>query len=181
MKKAKLFHGTGCTPDSYWFPYLKRELTNRGFDVKVPQLPEKDTPVLEKWLPVALDQGVYDQDTVIVGHSAGSPLLVSILEHVDVQIAKAILVAGYARQRPGKKEKDMMIQNRYDWEKIKRNVRELYFINSVNDPWGCNDVEGRWMFDRLGGTLIINHEGHMGSDTFKQPYKEFPLLVKLLE
>lgn len=74
-----------------------------------------------------------------------------------------------------------MIQDVYDWEKIKRNVRELYFINSVNDPWGCNDVEGRWMFDRLGGTLIINHEGHMGSDTFKQPYKEFPLLLKLLE
>lgn len=71
MKNAKLFHGTGCTPDSYWFPYVKRELTNRGFDVLAPQLPEKDTPVLKKWLPVALEQGVYDQDTVIVGHSAG--------------------------------------------------------------------------------------------------------------
>jgi hypothetical protein len=32
------------------------------------------------------------------------------------------------------------------------------------------------MFDHLGGTQIIKHgEGHMGSDTFKQPYKEFPL------
>lgn len=37
------------------------------------------------------------------------------------------------------------------------------------------------MFENLGGMLIINNEGHMGSDTFKQPYKEFPLLLKLIE
>ncbi|MEK7577324.1 MAG: hypothetical protein AAB492_01730 [Patescibacteria group bacterium] len=30
--------------------------------------------------------------------------------------------------------------------------------------------------------MIIRHgEGHMGSDSFKQPYKEFPFLVKLIE
>ena len=104
-----------------------------------------------------------------------------MLEYIDVKIAKAILVAGYGRQRPSKKEKDMMIQEIYDWDLIKSHVRDIYFINSVNDPWDCNDTEGRYMFDRLGGTLIINQEGHMGSDSFKQPYKEFPLLVKLIE
>jgi hypothetical protein len=37
------------------------------------------------------------------------------------------------------------------------------------------------MFDHLGGTLIVRHgEGHMGSDSFNQPYKEFPLLEKLI-
>ena len=34
----------------------------------------------------------------------------------------------------------------------------------------------------LGGTLIIRHgEGHMGSSKFNQPYKEFPLLTKLID
>jgi len=34
----------------------------------------------------------------------------------------------------------------------------------------------------FGGTLIIRHgEGHMGSDKFNQPYREFPLLEKILE
>ncbi len=38
------------------------------------------------------------------------------------------------------------------------------------------------MFDHLGGTQIIKHgEGHMGSDTFTQPYREFPLLVQLID
>ncbi len=55
------------------------------------------------------------------------------------------------------------------------------FIHSDNDPWGCSEKQGKEMFDKLGGTLIIKHgEGHMGSDSFNQPYKKFPLLVKLI-
>ena len=38
------------------------------------------------------------------------------------------------------------------------------------------------MFDNLGGELIIRHgEGHMGSDSFNQPYKEFPLLANIIK
>lgn len=44
------------------------------------------------------------------------------------------------------------------------------------------------MFDRLGSdtdhatTQIIRHgEGHFGSGIFKQPYDEFPLLLKLVD
>lgn len=181
MKNAKLFHGTGCTPDSYWFPYVKQNLERIGYIVSVPQLPKTDTPILKNWLPVALKLTPYDADTVLIGHSAGAPLILSVLESINVEIAKAILVAGYGRQRPSKKDKDTMIQESYDWDKIRSHVKDIYFINSVNDPWGCNDIEGRLLFDRLGGTFIINNEGHMGSDMYKQPYKEFPLLVKLLE
>ena len=43
------------------------------------------------------------------------------------------------------------------------------------------DKQGRKMFDNLGGTLITNNEGHMGSDSFNQPYKEFPFLLRMVE
>ena len=65
--------------------------------------------------------------------------------------------------------------------KIKSNVKDIIFINSDNDPWGCDDKEGYYMFENIGGTLIVRHgEGHMGSNDFNQPYKEFPLLEKLI-
>lgn len=54
MKNAIIFHDTGCTPNSYWFPKTKKFLENLGYEVWVPQLPDADTPVLSKWLPVAL-------------------------------------------------------------------------------------------------------------------------------
>lgn len=94
----------------------------------------------------------------------------------------AILVSGYARPKGEKKDAEKILQPSYNWKKIQSHVKDIIFINSDNDPWGCNDVEGMYMFDHLGGTLIIKHgEGHMGSDVFKQPYKEFPLLVKLID
>lgn len=40
---------------------------------------------------------------------------------------------------------------------------------------------GLKIFKQTGGDLIIRHgEGHMGSEKFNQPYKEFPLLVNLV-
>ena len=51
-----------------------------------------------------------------------------------------------------------------------------------NDPWTCDDKQGRMMLDHLGGVQVIpKGEGHMGSTTYNQPYKEFPLLVKLVQ
>jgi len=178
MKNAIIFHGVSNTPDDYWYPYLKNELVGRGYCVSVPQLPEKDTPNLSLWLERALEE-MYTPDTLLVGHSSGASLILSILERVDVKVAQAILVAGFCMPL---KEMSVngVLQERYNWEKIRQNVVDITFINSVNDPWGCTDIQGRTMFDQIGGKLIINRDGHMGSTTYDQPYKEFPFLLKLI-
>ena len=191
MKNAILLHGTSCTPNSYWLPSIKKFLEARRYTVWVPQLPNPDAPDLKVQLPFVLKGANFNAETIIVGHSAGGPLTLSILENIKVKVDKAILVAGYARSlkkmtepQLKKEEEDAepILQKKYDWNKIRENVKDIVFINSDNDPWGCDDKEGVYMFEHLGGTLIIRHgEGHMGSDTFKQPYKEFPLLEKLLD
>jgi len=71
-----------------------------------------------------------------------------------------------------------VLQTSYDWAKIKANVRDIYFINSVTDPYGCDAGQGRMMFDHIGGTLIIRDEGHFGSPD--QEYPEFELLKRLV-
>lgn len=180
MKNAIILHGTSGKPASFWFPSIKKFLESRGYEVWVPSLPEPDTPKLNVQLPFVLKNGKFSSETILIGHSAGTPLILSILENINVKINKAILVAGYARSNP-KNEPQPILQEKYNWDKIKNNVKEIIFINSDNDPWGCDDKQGRHMFDNLGGTLIIRHgEGHMGSDSFNQPYREFPLLEKLL-
>ena len=190
MKNAILLHGTSCTPDSYWLPSIRKFLEDRGYNVWVPQLPVPKAPDLKVQLPFVLENAKFGNETILIGHSAGGPLVLSILEKLNVRISKAILVAGYARplrkvsgKELEKLEKDAqpILQEKYDWEKIRQNVQDIIFINSDNDPWGCDDKEGYHMFKNLGGTLIIRHgEGHMGSDKFNQPYKEFPLLERLL-
>lgn len=180
-KNAIILHGTGCNPNSFWQPGIKKFLEDKGYFVWVPQLPDTDKPDLKKWLPLILKNGKFNQNTILIGHSAGSPFILSILENINVTIHKAILVAGYAQVKD-EKDNPLILQKNYNWKKIKGNVKDIIFINSDNDPWGCNDKAGLYLFKHLGGTLIIREgEGHMGSDSFKQPYCKFPLLEKLLE
>ena len=154
-------------------------------------MPDPEAPNLKTQLPFVLKNANFNKETIIIGHSSGCPLILSVLENINVKIKKAVLVAGYARRLGKMKESGLkkleqdaepILQEKYNWEKIRQNVEDIIFINSDNDPWGCNDKEGYYMFKKLGGKLIILHgEGHMGSDKFNQPYKEFPLLEKLLE
>jgi len=181
MKNAIIFHGTGSKPESFWFPSIKNFLEKNSYHVWVPQLPGADLPDLNNWLPFVLNSGQLNEETVLIGHSSGSPLILSILENINVRVKKAILVSGYARPKGKDKRPEMILQSQYDWQKIRGNVGDIVFINSNNDPWGCNHEEGLFMWGHLGGTLILRDgEGHMGSDFFNQPYKEFPFLEKIL-
>jgi hypothetical protein len=179
MKNVIILQGAGETIESFWLPYIKKELEASGYAVWLPQLPGIDNPQLKEVLQFVLKRGKFSEETLLIGHSAGCPLILSVLENIPVKIKKAILVAGYCEPLPA--GANDILQKKYNWEKIKQNVDEIIFINSDNDPWGCDDKQGKIMFNNLGGTLIIRHgEGHMGSDKFNQPYKEFPFLLKLI-
>lgn len=178
-KHVIIFHGTDETPDSYWYPWLAEQLRGRGYEVEVPHYPDINHTSIEQFLPQVLRNHTFDTETVLIGHSAGGPLLLSILEQIPAIIPQAILVAGYAQIKPDR-EKSAILQDRYNWGKIKQQVKDIIFINSVEDPWGCDAEQGRFMFDQLGGTQIIRNEGHFGSRTNHQPYPTFELLNRLI-
>jgi len=104
----------------------------------------------------------FDEDTVLVGHSGGAALLLALLEHYDVTVAQAVLVAGYST--PPNDDPEPVLQPSYDWEAIRAHARDLVFLNSVTDEFGCDAEQGRAMFDRLGGTLVVRDDGHFLAD-----------------
>jgi hypothetical protein len=178
---AIILHGTGDRNDGFWFPYVKNILENKGYDVWSPQMPNSEEPNLQDWLPFVLNNGKITEDTILIGHSKGAGLILSILENINIQVKQCILVSSYAqplKASPGAPDSGA----EFDWNKIRNKSKQITFINSDNDPWGCDDEQGRIMLNHLGGVLIIPHgEGHMGSTAHNQPYKEFPLLVKQLD
>jgi predicted alpha/beta hydrolase family esterase len=176
--KAIIFHGTDNSPTDYWYGWLKAELERAGLEVELPHYPELNREQIDNFLPKVLQGHSFTDDTVLVGHSAGAPLILSLLEHISGPVACAFLVAGYSRRLTG--ERDPVLQKSYDWDRIKQNVHDMTFINSVVDPWGCDAEQGRVMFEQLGGTQIIRNEGHFGSTTYNQPYPTFPLLKALI-
>jgi len=153
---------------------LKSELEKADYEVELPSYPDINHEPIGEFLAKVLAHHVFDKDTVLIGHSAGSPLILSVLEAIETPISQAVLVAGYSERLEG--EVDPVLQPNYNWEKIKDNAEDFVFINSVNDPWGCDADQGRILFDNLGGMQVIRNEGHFGSTTFDQPYPKFPLV-----
>ncbi len=164
-RNAIIFHGTGANPDVCWLPWLRERLTGRGYSVEAPHYPGLNVDPIDTFLPTVLANHTFGADTVLVGHSGGAALLLALLQHLDVAVAQAILVAGYATE-PNTSE-EPVLQNNYDWAAITDHARELVFINSPEDPFGCDDRQGRAMFDQLGGTLIIRNGGHYTDSTFE--------------
>jgi len=181
MKNIIIIHGYGETPESYWYPYLKKELEQKGYKVTIPLLPNTNNPKLNKQVDYVLSNLKFNEGTILIGHSSGCPVILAVLEKIPTIINQAILVAGYTTPLKTLTEDTKNLKDSFDFKTIKKHCKDFVFINSDNDPWGCDDKQGKLMHEKLGGTLIINHEGHMGSDTYKQPYKEFPYILEVVK
>lgn len=78
-KRVFIIHGWDGHPDEQWFPWLKKELEQRGFEVYVPQMPKTEEPRIDIWVPYLRGLvGRPDQDTYFVGHSIGPQAILDI-------------------------------------------------------------------------------------------------------
>lgn len=180
MKHVALLHGMAATSQDHWLPHLKDHFEKLEWKVDAPDIPDADKPDLERWLAYVHEHVELTENSILVGHSMGCPLILSILERSKVRVHKVLLVAGFIEEVCD--GVGPILQEVYDWQKIKENCGQFYFINSDNDPYNCTDVQGRKMLNELGGTqIIMAGEGHFGTSEFDQVYTEFPLLIELIK
>lgn len=183
MKQAILLHGTGGSDkDYFWFEDTKKFLESKGYQVWWPLLPSTDRPELEETFSfVAENMPEVDGESVIIGHSSACPLILALLERRGIRVKRVILVAGFYQSIDEEGFSELMLQKTgYDWEKIKNSADEFVMINSDNDPWGCDDKQARPVAQKLGAAFILAKEqGHMGSGTFHQPYREHQMVKSI--
>jgi len=187
MKNALILHGAGNNSQGNWFPWLKKELEKKGYKVWSPDLPNSDEPILKDWLETIFSNKDWqsNEDSIIIGHSAGATLILRILEKLPEgkQINKALLVAGVV-ELGTKPEffqyKRGVVEKPFNWQKIKKSAKQFFFICSDNDPYQCGDDQGKIMHKHLGGKLIIKPgESHFNLEKGEQ-YKQFPFILELL-
>jgi len=181
VKTAWLLHGTGGSSEDYfWFEDTKKYLESKGYEVWWPQLPHTEKPNLEETRNfIEENMPTLDEDTIIIGHSSACPLILHMLQFLKVKVKQIILVSGYYQAISN--EANSMLPPSLDWKTIKKNADEIIIINSDNDPWGCDDKQARPAAEKLDAQFILaKGQGHMGSGTYNQPYREFTLLKKLL-
>ena len=80
-KRAFIIHGWGCYPEEGWFPWLKKELEARDFEVQIPAMPDSDTPKIKPWVSHLNELvGVCDEQTYLIGHSIGCQTILRYIE-----------------------------------------------------------------------------------------------------
>lgn len=186
MKNALILHGAGNTSQGNWFPWLKGELEKKGYIVWSPDMPNADVPDQQKWLETIFSNKdwVFDAESIIIGHSAGATLTLRILEQLppNVKIKQAITVATFLDKGSIPDYfpyKESLVSKQFEWGKIKSSCEKLTFVASDNDQYDCGERHAKVLHEHLGGELIIQTgQGHFNLET---GYKEFPLLLKLID
>ena len=166
-KRVFIVHGWDGYPKEGWFPWLKKQLEEKGFKVTVPQLPEAASPRIEKWVPkLAEVVGVPDERTYFVGHSMGCQTIARYLESLPegIQVGGAVFVAGFFKRLTGLEDDPDVRETDRHWlgtpislEKVRSHLVKSVAIFSDDDPWVPLDNQDDFR-DKLGSEIIIEHQ-----------------------
>jgi len=167
-KKVFIVHGWDGHPEEGWFPWLKRELEQKGFQVHVPSMPEPAEPKIEAWVShLSKIIGDVDENTFFVGHSIGCQTILRYLESlpIDKKVGGAVFVAGWftLMNLETDEEKEIAqpwLETPIDFEKVKQHTKKFFAVFSDNDEFVPQ--ENKKLFEeRLGAKTATEHgKGH---------------------
>jgi len=175
-----IIHGIYGHPQENWFPWLKNELESKGYEVIVPKFPTPINQSLENWLKaIKKYEDKINDETVLIGHSLGTPFVLNYLEQSNKKIKAAFLVAGYHKLLNNEfyELNKTFVYKEFDWEKIKKSCGRFFVIASDNDPYIPLDTN-KEMANILNTELKIVHNG--GHLNLKAGFDKFPFLLDLI-
>lgn len=179
MKKVIIVHGWGGFPNKGWFKWLKIELKKKRFKVIIPIMPNKDQPMITKWVNhLNKISGSIDKDTYFIGHSIGCQTILRYLaKKRKTKIGGAIFVAGwFSLNNLESKEEEKIarpwIKNSINLSNIK--INDTVAIFSDNDPYV--ELKNSEIFKKVfRAKIIVQHnKGHFE----ESKTKKMPLVLK---
>lgn len=185
LKKVFIIHGWDEYPDEGWFPWLKKELEQIGFQVIIPSMPDSSSPKIDSWVPYLTNiVGGVDENTFFVGHSVGCQTILRFLEKLppDEKIGGAVFVAGWftLMNLETDEEKEIAkpwLETPIILEKVKLHTNKFTAILSDDDP--VVPISNKELFEKhLGAKTIVEHnKGHFGEDS---GIKELPVVLSTI-
>ena len=172
-KRVFIIHGYDAAPSDNWFPWLKKELEDKGFEVQVPAMPDADSPTLTKWLAHLQNTvGTCDKNTYLVGHSLGTITILRFLEALpESQRAGGVVLVGGFSESLGFRPLESFTQKPLDYEKVKKSTGKIVAIHSTDDA-SVPHKFGEIIRDKLNAELITLHgAGHIN---WKSGWFELP-------
>lgn len=187
-KRVFIVHGWDGHPEEGWFPWLKKELEARRYEVIVPQLPEAGSPRIQNWVPkLAEVVGTADKQTYFVGHSMGCQAIARYLVTLPevVQVGGAVFVGGYFKHLTGLEDDSDVRETDKHWldtpldlAKVRSHLPKSVAIFSDDDPWVPLDNQDDFK-NKLGSEIVVEHNaGHFSG--IRDGTTELPIVLEKL-
>ncbi|MFH1364357.1 MAG: alpha/beta hydrolase [Candidatus Aenigmatarchaeota archaeon] len=182
-KRVFIVHRWEGNPEADWYPWLKKQLEEKGFQVEVPAMPDPDSPKIDEWVSFLREKvGDPDENTYFVGHSIGCQTILRYLETVpDTRIGGVVLVAGWINLTSEVTEKPEeyhvakpWLEAPIEWDKIRNN--NFVAVFSDNDPY-VPIGDAKIFQEKLGARVVF--ESRKGHFTEEENVRE--LLIVLNE
>lgn len=181
-KKVFIIHGWGGYPEEGWFPWLKRNLEAKGFEVFVPAMPHAKEPTIDDWVgEVSRSVGQPDHNTYFVAHSIGCQTVMRYLETppLDKKVGGAVFVAGwFYLENLEEGEKPIAkpwLETPIDFARVKTVCNSFTVLLSDDDPYDALEANKKVFEEKLKAEVVIEHnKGHFSDD---DGVKELPLAL----
>ncbi len=177
MKRVFIIHGWGGYPEEGWFPWLKKELEERGFNVQVPAMPDPSHPQKDAWLEKLREIiGTSDEETYLVGHSLGGGAIYLYLQSLpaDQRIGGVVTVAGVASEASITNRINEVdgawdvlgpwIKTPHNWQAIKDHADFFTAIFSDTDVWIRTETADLLQEKLHARTMILQNMRHFSGD-----------------
>jgi len=187
MKEEKnciIVHGSNSTEkeakegspenERHWKPWLKRELEKKGFKVSNELYPGDWLPDYEKWKKI-FEKNKINENTILIGHSAGTAFILRWLSENKKKVDKVILVAPSVIKW-GKYDEGLSKLKDFKYDSSLRDYFNKLIIFYSNDDEDIIE-SAKQIHKRLGGDLInLRDRGHFILSDMET--EEFPELLK---
>lgn len=187
MKRAVFLHGTSGSPNDHWWPWLKDQFEQSGYDIWSPLLPDNTPPNSQKyWSFLHADNWDFT-DNVLVGHSSGATSVLNLLSRPEFPTVKAaVLIGVFLNERLTKGSPNFTDDDQFanlfpaegfDWSAIKAKAEKFYFVHGDDDPYCAYDDSVAAAKTLNGALLTIPGGGHLSAES---DITELAELVQLL-
>ena len=191
MKKYDIviMHGTGGSPEGNWFGWLADKLRAEGHNVFVPRFPTPENQSVKSWCEVLRNSApIFDNNTILIGHSLGAAYLLHVLESlggdaacpVFKNIHQSIFVSGFAEPLGGKFDElnADFINHNFNWEKIRNVAGKITILHGDNDPYVPMSAAENLARNLQTELTVIPNGGHLNAEF---GYTEFPEILEVLK
>lgn len=167
-----ILHGYTEHNDTEFFPWLKNQLEHLGYKVQLPELPDTDMPSERKQVEYVTKNIVFNERTILIGHSLGGAIAMRVLEKLPSGVFGLGLVApgGLEKQfwtedfefdrRTGERKQYLTgFDFKYDFMQIAPKFKKCIILGAGNDA-GYRLLWMKYLAKKLNGQLrLVNARG----------------------